>query len=368
MRSREISIACAVIGAFAPLLTSAQASAATMTQSYIVHMFHQATYSYPTNCPKGGNGSEPDIERRMLRSMGYSPAEVRKIMEKDINTRRKLTIRRGHDASGALVNAVAFPTSVPDPKIELVSGPYAYGFDLDGKGPGTPGSFIDPQTRQGGVDNQLFRALGCYPSYNMTLPVRPQGAEAHWDLLLENMPAWVFSISGDDLAKDGNVTVTFYRATQHAVRDALGRVQADATYVIEPAGRTHGEFHGAIRDGLLTVEPADISIEGEPPLIHQLDLTRAQLRFSMRSPDRRIAGWLGGYVKWVDIYFQTAVSTASYVDEAGLYYALRRLADADPDPKTGQNQRISVTYRIEATPIFLARSGGALLEGTVRTP
>jgi hypothetical protein len=35
-----------------------------------------------------------------------------------------------------------------------------------------------------------------------------------------------------------------------------------------------------------------------------------------------------------------------------MYHTLRKLADAYPDPKTGQNMNISTAYRIEAVPAF----------------
>ena len=39
---------------------------------------------------------------------------------------------------------------------------------------------------------------------------------------------------GNDLTKDGPVTVTFYKAVQHMQRNALGQPLADATYVVNP--------------------------------------------------------------------------------------------------------------------------------------
>ena len=41
------------------------------------------------------------------------------------------------------------------------------------------------------------------------------------------------------------------------------------------------------------------------------------------------------------------------IDVPGLYWALRRLADADPDPVTGQNRRISVAWQFTAVPAFV---------------
>jgi hypothetical protein len=40
------------------------------------------------------------------------------------------------------------------------------------------------------------------------------------------------------------------------------------------------------------------------------------------------------------------------VDSLGIYHSLKRFADARPDPKTGENTQISMTYRMEAVPAF----------------
>jgi len=41
-------------------------------------------------------------------------------------------------------------------------------------------------------------------------------------------------------------------------------------------------------------------------------------------------------------------------DIPGYYHLMKRYADADPDPVTGQNRAISVTYYLEAVPAFVA--------------
>ena len=37
----------------------------------------------------------------------------------------------------------------------------------------------------------------------------------------------------------------------------------------------------------------------------------------------------------------------------GFFYSLQRLADAEPDPTTGQNTRISTAFKLDAVPAFL---------------
>ena len=49
------------------------------------------------------------------------------------------------------------------------------------------------------------------------------------------------------------------------------------------------------------------------------------------------------------MFSETSVSH----DVPGIWYALKRMADAYPDPKTGENTAISTAYRIDAVPAFI---------------
>jgi hypothetical protein len=63
-------------------------------------------------------------------------------------------------------------------------------------------------------------------------------------------------------------------------------------------------------------------------------------------------------------------------DCVGMYRALEKLADYDPDPVTLKNRMISITWRMEAVPAFLATEDGKVLAtattqalgGVVREP
>jgi hypothetical protein len=74
--------------------------------------------------------------------------------------------------------------------------------------------------------------------------------------------------------------------------------------------------------------------------------------------DGTVDGFIGGYQPWGDLYFafagggQTA-ENCFVGDIPGLYYLLRKNADAYPDPTTGVNTAISVAYYLEAIPAFV---------------
>ena len=50
------------------------------------------------------------------------------------------------------------------------------------------------------------------------------------------------------------------------------------------------------------------------------------------------------------------VKRAASINLPALYYALKRNADFDPDPQTGQNRQISSAYQIEAVRAFVVPS------------
>src|SRR5690606_3457844 len=135
---------------------------------------------------------------------------------------------------GKHVNVYNYSDAVPDPNIETVTGPYAYGFDLGGD---SAHKFIDPETKQK-VDNQLWRAVGCTESYRAAPPQMPYPEELSWNTMTDSALAWAIQISGEDLGRDGKVTVTISRVLQHLERDASGGIVSGATYVLEPVTRS----------------------------------------------------------------------------------------------------------------------------------
>src|SRR5262249_44424981 len=112
-----------------------------------------------------------------------------------------------------------FPLRSEDPGIETAVGRYAYGFNLNGKV--EPNSFEDPESHEKGVDNNMWRVLGCFEGYHIRKPVRPYSENISFDTSLDAMPAWMMWVSGGDLSHDGPVTVTFDRSLDVSMRNAL---------------------------------------------------------------------------------------------------------------------------------------------------
>ncbi|HWK50930.1 MAG TPA: hypothetical protein VNR40_13640, partial [Steroidobacter sp.] len=315
------------------------------SRGYVISLIHTATYSNKDNCPEGGNGGVVDLKERVLMSKGYTKEQAARILANNYVDEKgqKVDVRKRGVIDGKPVDVQAFPTSVPDPNIKTVQGRYAYGFNLDGQM--QPGSFEDPETGEKGVDNQMWRVLGCFEVYDVRRPVIPYSEGIAWDTAMDSMPAWLMSVSGENLDQDGPVTVTFDRSLNITMRDARSGVLAASSYTIDPDPRSHSVFKGHIANGVLSIEPGKFAMQGESQFYAVLRFTNTQLRLQMRS-DGSLAGLLGGYQPWLDYFYYLAIrgEETGQVDMAGVYYAMRRLADADPDPATGQNRAISAAY------------------------
>lgn len=365
--SAWITVACSAMVLTVASILSVNTYAET--RGFVIGYFHTATYHDKRNCPHGGNGGYGRVRETAYRSFGYDEARTQALINGPSNTADFTAVATRGEKDGEPVSVYLYPSSQPDPNHELVSGPYAYGFDLDGKGSYIAKAFEDPETGERGVDNQLFRAVGCYDVYNVSLPVRPLLEETVWSTQLfgtKHAGAWLFSITAENFDQDGEATVSFYRAIRRLRRDAFGRALPDATYVVEPNASTSGTLRGVIRDGVLTTRPSSDSLmwQGEPPTFTKLELANARLRLKLND-DRSAEGYLAGYQPWLDFWFMNASGGEQFsaVDIVGLYYNLKKLADFRPDPKTGENTAISATYRIDAAPAFLAYPDGTLVAG-----
>lgn len=373
--------------ALLPLGTLGVLSNATMaaeTRGYVFSMIHLATYGEAkvgdgSVCPKGGNGGTTHIKARELIAKGHSKEEADRLVALassggqraalvDSNG-EKVTIEyafrgRFQDKPAKIMN---FPESVPDPHIELASGKFAYGFNLNGKV--EPNSYEDPETGARGVDNNLWRVLGCFDAYNIRLPVRVYSEEYSWDSAIDSMPAWLMSITGEDLSKDGPVTVAFDRSLNILIRNTQGGVIHGATFVIDTDPRFHNEFKGRIKEGILTIEPGrSFAIQGESQFYPTLRFFNTQLRLQLNA-DGTLKGIIGGYTAWQDYYTYLSVRNEdqSQVDLPGVFYAMRRLADGPHDPVTEEGS-ISSAFWMEAVPAYHTTLDGKVLAQSVSAP
>jgi hypothetical protein len=354
--SRALGLAALTL----PLLASAPASAET--RGYIIHWFATATHStnFAENCPKNLNGGYTELLVRDLMDIGHSKEEAYAIVTKaKENLPNDLRVKTTNRAvvNGRNVSVYNYPEAVTR-NLETVTGPYGYGFDLDGKR--SANEFTDPDTKQK-IDNQLWRAIGCTDSYRAIPPQKPYPEDLPWDTLLDTSPGWAIQLEAADFSKDGDVTVTLDRLTQNLRRDANGKVMSGATYVIDPNSRSRNVLKGKMKDGVITVSRTpNFYLESEMPYYAEIALRDAQMRITMK-PDGTLVSFVGGYYKWKDFAYMHTARPANGADSIGIYHALKKMADAYPDPKTGENTYISATFRFEALPSFLANVDGKVV-------
>ena len=336
---------------------------ATQTKSFVISYFYPANYYGDDTCPEGLNPLPDVFFKRDLKTLGLPQAEVNAMFDKDYKiqngepTTRWVAVvaTRGNGSD----NVYLHPTTVPDAHLKPAVGRFAYGFNLDGKGAASPNSYEDPETHEKGVNNQLFRAIGCIQAYKGYPPPQPPlEAEYRWDVSRPGMGAWLISVTAEDLSKDGDVTLRFESSLDPViVQDANAHTQRDMTYRVASHRASLNVLHGKIRNGVIYTEPARISMQCNSYIQPVYEFLEARMRLRVK-PDGSLEGVLGGYQPWYDIYWSHA--KVGYIDERGfgidapaLFYALRRDADAYPDPRTGRNTAISAAYMIQAVPAFI---------------
>ncbi|MBY0511206.1 MAG: hypothetical protein K2P94_13780 [Rhodospirillaceae bacterium] len=345
-----------------------QSAEAAQTKSFVVSWFTPAIFSQDDDCP-GRNPSIDGIYKHALRQMNLEPKEELRMFEKFVGTTGgdeagEIIINRAR-IDGKPVNAYANPLAAPDPVMFTVTADKSFGFNLDGKE--GPKSFIEPQTGEKGIDNEFFRAMGCHTGMRAYYPNRPlQGGEYQWDTIRLTQPAWLVTIVGEDLTKDGPVNVIFDRALEATKWDALSQTRADMTYRIDPNPRSHSEAKGYLKNGeVTTTEPFRFNMVADPYYVQEFRFKDARFRLKLL-PNGNIDGFIGGYQPYDDPYWGVAnggiaLECCAGIDFIGMYHTLKRLADAYPD-ENGQNTHISTAYRIEGVPAFTVQVEGQTAE------
>jgi hypothetical protein len=343
---------------FAALSLAASAASASETRAYAVKWFYYANHSQDSDCPEGINPGTDGLFLRILQERGTPPEEIEKKMENFPYSMYEAGIGSRGIIDGKPANPYLNPTSTKDPMLRLGQGKTGLGFNLDGRE--KEGDFIDPESGERGVDNQFFRVVGCVSQLRSEPGSLPTFPEIQWDMMRDHTPAWLIEFFDvDSFENDDDVGVRVVRAREPIRRDAMGLPQADLTYTIDPDPRmANNVARGKIKDGVFTSdEPFNFFMVGEAFGQAEYALREARYRFNFLE-DGTLTGIVGGYHNWRTIYASWALGGATYeinagFDIPGLYYALRKSADAYPDPATGENTHISAAYRFDAIPAFI---------------
>lgn len=233
----------------------------------------------------------------------------------------------------------------------------AKGLNLDGKV--DDNDFVGTEGEKG-VDNQLFRVLGCVRGYRA-----PDGDAYFFDnnsLITDRYNRWLFELTDvDSLVNDDDVTVTTYRGLDGLLKQADGNgMLPGGTQVVDVkwGARYVQTFKGKIVDGVLTTEPHDATFPWSTFGI-PTDREMRDMRMQVKVLPTGGQGLIAGYTVLENWYRQTLRSSSTHHQAYGqvslpsVYRALRQAADGHPDPKTGENTTLSSALEVTLTQVHI---------------
>ena len=248
------------------------------------------------------------------------------------------------------------PTVAPDalPFLEG-EGPVAPGLDLDGAQGAE--DFTSPDGRAG-IDNQMHRVLGCIANYR-----GPDGPIRFFEdemVLRENYNRIIVQLNGvDSLADDPAVDVMIFRGRDKLLVDAGGlKALPGGTQRIDArwGSRYIRHTRGRIEKGVLTTEPVDLLYPWDAfymPTDQFMWRARLRLTLAPESAEGLMAGYSDVETWYMHMLRNWSAHYQSYGKSSGpsIYKAMRRLADALPDPETGANRAISSALAAKFTQV-----------------
>jgi hypothetical protein len=312
------------------------------TIGYVLTSKHWALYQTPdgkTECPQGYN----DGPREQFKILFPEDGQKRTLLETQI----------------ARESEVWHPGTSEEPySFKEVAGKVSLGLNLDGRVDAN--DFVSPDGDEG-VDNQLYRTIGCIANFR-----GPDGTAYHFEnsfMQTYNFNRFLIELTGvDSLTNDDEVTVTTYRGLDGMLTDATGKdfIPGGTQRVDMRWGKSFIQtFNGKIVDGVLTTDAADLDIPWSSTFdtsgIHSL----RDMRFSLKLTPQRADGLIAGYADVQNWYYHATTTWSTHHQSYGqesspsMYRTLRRLADAYPDPKTGDNTAISVAVDAKFTQVFV---------------
>lgn len=374
---RHSAYAHAIPALFALLAFAAPAEGAPWVKSFVVTLYEPAfRYSGPagtkdvpgSDCP---NGTVPDNDyARLLATPWRSAADIAALMQpapQSIEPYRLLAPALHQRGFAPGIDTYLNPFAAPDPGLQQVSGKMAEGFDLDGNA--ATGGFTAPDGTRG-IDNGFYRALGCLMAFRGPVGQGALSARAN-ERMRDGLFTLLIRLSGKVSPQhDDAVTVEIGASPDALVRNRDGVPLRDYSYRLNRSSQ-YTRLSGRIVGGVLTTLPV---AKLRAPDFAWSESNRGEAVFGRGrlaltiAPDGSATGLIGGYRDWRELYAHMAFNVAIegpfleipfHQNSIGLYYALERNADADPDAR-GRNRRISTAYRLAALPAFAVDAAGAL--------
>lgn len=353
--------------------------------AFVVESFAPPYYHGADDCPEG-----PATALRDNFTASLSLADRERLLRPENSAQFQQAYRdyaRGPDGGDICTNFDRFQRAAG----RTVQGSIGPGLDLDGGGDDADGAkgcaqrdFTSPSGERG-IDNQTWRALGCFKIFRGTA-ARPPDTGAQFGLSLANGEnAQVIVLRGiDSLVQDDHVEVIYGNTRERAIVGPNRRFLHGATYAMGATPGGPNRFKGHIVDGVLEATTPLLRLRnvwnlGRGIVGEDLRGARGEMRFSRARlrlhflPNGSVKGMVGGFQPVEQAIFVPSVGglgaavTADF-DCPVLYATLKKMADGDRDPRDGTCRSISAAYEIEAVPAFVTMAPTATATRKERNP
>jgi len=211
-----------------------------------------------------------------------------------------------------------------------------------------------------GVDDQLWRAIGCIRGFQDGDVVESvvDGAVRDGSMTI------LVDVQGvDDPVNDDDVRVQVFSSRDAPPLGGDGSVLPHGTLSIDPDARYHSSVaSGRIENGVVIAGPLDIRIRLNIQIVvGDLSFRDAYVRLELQ-PDGSARGGIFGFAPLEDVYeiFGRQAGTIGGKEAlgytcSGLYAALTSQADGHFDDASGRCSSLSTAYRFDGIPAFVAR-------------
>ena len=276
--------------------------------------------------------------------------------------------RRAHDVKFAYYahlgpngeNVFFNPTVFKDPlPFKELKSRVALGLNLDGKD--GDNDFVDPDGRTG-IDNELYRVAGCVAGFRTKGSIKETASNF---MRISPYNRIVLEVTGvDSMVDDPEVQVAIYRGLDPVPEDGEKNAIPWRTQRIDTrtSARFEARLKGHIEGGYLVTEPKDVVLPDGVQAQVAAEQPYRQMRLRLKLSGVTAEGIMGGYDD-VEGWWRTqsklwgagAIAEFNHFSPSTLYAALKRYADAYPDPRTGENTAISSAYVVRFVRTIIAR-------------
>lgn len=350
----------AVGGALTLLSSASDADEAPngRTLGFVLSNFSPAMYLGKDDCPQG-----LALSLRDAYVASRTPAERARLLRPEnadeLQKAYMVDFVFGADGSNTCQN----PEKYPRGPQRMVQGKIARGMNLDGKI--SPEDFTSPDG-ESGVDNALYKAVGC-SLYYRGLDENFGDAIRQIDKYLSNGEQTTLLIlkGVDDMRDDREVEVVIASSDDIPPLDSAQRIIPNGSLTVTENHAWRHVARGSIKDGVLTSEPIDFSLNGRVGLANGLlakrdvrEFHQARFRLKLSDDGSSISGIMGAYrtiaqARQIQFHAGSAAATFQGIECAGEYWAMVEAADGLPDATTGKFTGLSVAYDVKGVPAYI---------------